>query len=171
LREKGGQGMKNYLTLYDCDELIKLVEDQAEKNEGELSESDWQLLVDAQTKSMEKLQGLMYYISKMNRDIDNAEYEMDRIKKYRETIKNRLDSIKRYLLPYVQEKGKITVGTHTLSIRKSKGVVLAEGFCNPMYCNTRTEIVPDKPKIKESIESGIEVAGAVLENRINLVIK
>jgi hypothetical protein len=40
-----------------------------------------------------------------------------------------------------------------------------------MYCNTRTEIVPDKPKIKESIESGIEVAGAVLENRINLVIK
>jgi len=164
--------MKNDLTLYDCDELIKLVEEQAEKNEGELSESDWQLLVDAQTKSMEKLQGLVYYISKMNRDIDNAEYEIERVKKYKETIINRLESIKRYLLPYVQEKGKITIGTHQLSIRNSKGVVLAEGFNNRMYCRVIPESLdPDKKKIKESIESGIEVQGAVLEKRVSLQVK
>jgi hypothetical protein len=64
------------LTLYDCDELIKLVDAQAEKNEGELSESDWQLLVDAQTRSIEKLGKLVNYISLLDRFCDTADTEI-----------------------------------------------------------------------------------------------
>jgi ABC-type Fe3+-hydroxamate transport system substrate-binding protein len=161
----------NDLTLYDCDELIKLVEAQAEKNEGELSESDWQLLVDAQTRSIEKLGKLVNYISLLDRFCDTADTEIDRIRQRKQMAKNRLESIKKYLIPYVQEKGRVTIGTYQLSIRNSEGVVLADGFNNPQYCNTITTINPDKQKIKESIKSGIEVQGAVLEKRISLQVK
>lgn len=164
--------MKTELTLYDCDELIKLVEDKAEKNEGELSELDWQLLVDAQTKSMEKLGGLVNYICKLNSFCDTADTEIDRIKQRKQVAKNRLESIKKYLLPYVQEKGRVTVGTHQLSIRNYEAVILAEGFNNKMYCRVIPEsFEPDKNKIKESIKSGIAVQGAVLEKRVSLQVK
>jgi hypothetical protein len=161
----------NELSIYDCSELIKLVEAQAEQSEGELSESDWQLLVDAQTKSMEKLGKLVNYMALLDRFCDTADTEIDRIRSRKQMAKNRLESIKKYLIPYVQEKGRVTVGTHQLSIRKSEGVVLAEGFDNPQYCNTVTTISPDKQKIKESIKAGIEVFGAILETRQNLVVK
>jgi hypothetical protein len=50
-------------------------------------------------------------------------------------------------------------------------VVVADGFDNPMYCVTKTEIAPDKKKIKEDIKAGIAVKGAVLEQRESVVIK
>jgi hypothetical protein len=165
--------MSTDLSLYDCQELIRLIEEQAEKNDGELSDSDWQLLVDAQTKSMEKLDKLVNYISMLDRFCDIADAEMNRIKERKQIAKNSIDGIKKYLLPYVQQRGgKVTVGTHQLSTRKSTAVVVADGFDNRMYCRVIPEsLEPDKKKIKESIESGVEVKGAILEKREGLVIK
>jgi len=161
----------NNLTIYECDDIIKTIESKAREEDGEISAEDIQVIVEAQTTSVEKLGKLVNYISFLNQFCDTADNEMKRIGERKRITKNRLESIKTYLIPYVQQRNGITVGTHRLSIRTSKAIVLADGFNNPMYCNTKTEIVPDKPKIKESIESGIEVQGAVLENRVHLQVK
>jgi hypothetical protein len=165
--------MSTELSIYECSELIALVEQKAREEDGVVSDEDMQLLVDAQTKSIDKLGKLIGYIKHLESFCDIAKAERDRIKAREDSAKNRLESIKKYLLPYVQHHGgKVQVGTHTLGIRKSSGVVLAEGFNNPQYCTVIPEsLQPDKKKIKESIEAGIMVAGALLEKREGLSIR
>jgi hypothetical protein len=165
--------MGKELSIYDCQELIRLVDEKANEESGEVSEPDMQLIVDAHTQSIELLNKMVGYMGYLGRFCDNAISEIDRIEERYRAAKNRLDNIKRYLLPYVKNKGgKVTVGTHQLSIRKSKAVVIADGFDNPMYSRIVPETKePDKKKIKESIESGIEVKGAILENRESLQVK
>ena len=161
------------LTLFDCEELIRLIEEKASEEDGVVSDSDMALLVDAQTKSIEKLSRLVGYIKHLESFCDMAKAERDRIKSREDSAKNRLESIKKYLLPYVKHHGsKVQVGTNTLGIRKSSGVVLAENFDNKMYCRVIPEhLEPDKAKIKESIKAGIMVAGALLEEREGISIR
>ena len=166
------KGIKmNDLTLYECDELIKIIETKAEMNDGELSEEDMQSIVEAQTTSIQKLNGLINYVMYLDGFSELAKKEITRIQERKKTAENRVDSIKRYLLPYVLKNGKKTVGTHTISTRKSKGVVLADEFNNIQYGEIVETFKPDKKKIKESIENGIEVQGAVLEERVNVSIR
>jgi len=165
--------MSTDLTLYDCDEIIRLVEEKASEEDGVVSDEDMQLLVDAQTKSIEKLGKLIGYVKHLEAFVDSAKAERERIKAREDSAKNRLESIKKYLLPYVQHHGKkVQVGTFTLGTRKSSAVIVADGFNNPMYCTVIPEsLQPDKNKIKESIKAGIEVKGAILEEREGLTIR
>ena len=165
--------MSTDLTLYDCEELIRLVEEKASEEDGVVSDSDWALLVDAQTKSMDKLNKLVNYTAMLYAFSAQAKSEIDRIRERQKVAENQIENIKKYLLPYVLQKGgKVTVGTHQLSTRKSKAVIVADGFNNRMYCRVIPEsLEPDKKKIKEDMEAGIEVKGAILEQREGLVIR
>jgi len=160
------------ITLYDYEEIQKMIEDAAESNGGEISESDMALMVQAQTGAIEKLGNLIGYMKYLKEFADMAKEEAKKVADKAKYAENRLESLKGYLLPYLREHGgKVKAGVHTLSIRKSSGVVLADGFNNPMYCNIKTVAVPDKLVIKSLIEQGIEVKGAVLENRESVVVK
>ena len=160
------------ITLYDYDEIQKLIDDAAESNGGEISESDMALMVQAQTGAIEKLGNLVGYIKSLEYKADNFKAEAKKLTDKAKYAENRVESIKKFILPYLREKGgKVTAGVHTLSIRKSAGVVLADGFDNPMYCERKVVLTPDRKRIKESIESGIEVKGAVLEQRESVQVK
>ena len=161
----------NDLTLYECDDIIHQIELKAMDNEGELSEEDLQAIVEAQTTSIEKLSKLVNYIHHLTRFSDSCKSEIQRIQERKKVADNRLSSIKDYLLPWAEKNGPKDIGTTRISTRKSKGVVLVDGFDNPQYCEEVITLKPDKKKIKEDIENGIEVKGAVLEQRLNLSIK
>jgi hypothetical protein len=163
--------MSDKLNIYDCDALIKVIEAKAEMNDGELSDEDMQQIVLAQTSSIEQLGKLVGYIKYLEGNISLAKSEIDRIQARKRMAENRINSIKNWLLPYIQKKGAVNVGTHRLSTRKSQGVVLADGFNNPQYGEEVTTFKPDKKAIKESIKNGIEVKGAVLEDRISVQIR
>lgn len=163
--------MDNKLTIYDCDDIIRQIEATADMNDGEISEQDMQELVEAQTASIEKLGKLINYIGFLDGFIATAKHEIGRIQARKKTAENRIEGIKKYLLPYIEKNGPKTVGTHRISTRKSKAVVLVEGFNHPEYGEEVTVFKPDKKKIRESIESGIEVKGAILENRVNVQIR
>ena len=63
-------------------------------------------------------------------------------------------------------------GTFKASFRKSKAVdVFDEAQIPAEFMRERVTIVPDKTAIKKAIESGQEVAGAKIEERLNLQIK
>jgi hypothetical protein len=163
--------MSDKLNIYECDELIRAIEAKAEMNDGELSEEDIQSIVLAQTSSIERLGKLVNYIKYLEGFESIAKAEIARIQDKRKVASNRVSGIKRYLLPYVEQNGPINVGTHRVSTRKSQGVMLVDGFNNPQYGTTETIFKPDKKAIKESIKSGIEVQGAVLENRLSVQIR
>ena len=160
------------ITLYDFTELQRIIEDAAEKNEGEISDADLELLIHAQTGEIQKVEKLIGYMKHLAGFVEMAKSEADNVRAKAKAAENRLENIKRYMAPYLRSKGgKVTVGVHTLSLRKSEGVVLVDGFNHPEYCTVVELIKPDKKKIKESIKSGVEVKGAVLEQRESVVVK
>jgi hypothetical protein len=161
----------NKLTLYECSEIIQTVENLADAQDGVITDEQMEMLVKAQTTSLAKLEKLANYVSHLESFQDMAKLEIDRIYARKVAAASRVESIKRFLLPYIQEYGAVTAGLHRISIRKSEGVVLEDGFSNPQYCEVVTTLKPDKKKIKESIHAGIEVKGATLEKRDNLQIK
>ena len=160
------------LTLYDFEDIQKLIEDAAEQNDGEVSDSDMALLIQAQTGTLQKLENLVGYMKHLEAFSDMAKEEAKKVKAKADAALKRLDSIKGYIKPYLQEHGgKVNVGVHTLSLRKSSAVIVEDGFDNVMYCNETVVRTPDKKSIKESLMLGIEVKGATLENRESVVLK
>jgi hypothetical protein len=159
------------MTIYECQDIIRQIEERADANYGEVSDDDMQLLVEAQTSSMEKLGKLVGCIKHFEYFVDACEAEIKKTQEKKKSIEKRLDNIKRFMLPYLEQHGTVTVGTNKIGIRESKAVILAEGFDNPIYCKTVTEVKPDKNLIKDSIQNGIEVKGAMLETRKHVVIR
>jgi hypothetical protein len=161
----------DFLNIYECDDLIREIEAKAEANEGIIPDPDMEALVLAQTTSISKLTKLVGYVNYLESLQDAAKVEVDRIYKQKVAAAARVESIKQWLLPYVQTHGPINLGLHRISIRKSEGVVVDENFNNLQYGETVETFKVDKKKIKESIHAGVEVAGAKLEQRLNVQIK
>jgi hypothetical protein len=163
--------MSELMNIYECQDLVEQIEAKAEANDGDVSDEDLEALVKAQTASITQLEKLANYVRYMEGFCSLAKLEADRLTTKRRMVEHRIESVKRFLRPYLQEHGPIHVGTHRLSLRKSEGVVLAEGFYNPKYGKSITTFTPDKKAIKKSIKDGIEVEGAMLEERLNVQIK
>jgi len=78
------------------------------------------------------------------------------------------------MVDYVDQQGKITAGTFTLSTRKSESVELTDGFicpANKSLYRTRLDRIPDKALVKELLKKGDAVVGAQLVQKKNLQIK
>ncbi len=162
----------NELTIYECDAIIRQTEAIAAQNEGEIPEEQLQALVEAQTTSIAKLGNLCGFMKHLEHGISLCQTEEERIARMRKVAENRLDSIKRYLLPYIQQQGRpVSIGTFKLSTRKSTAVMLADGFEHLDYCVTKTVITPDKMKIKKALQDGRDVPGAVLVERLSVQLK
>lgn len=159
-------------TLYECLAVLESIESNVDEN-GEIPDEAMQAIVVAQTTSMEKLSSLVGYLKYLEAWQATCKAEEDRIYKRRKTAENRLSSIKNFLTPYIQEVGKKTVGTHTLSLRKSQAVILDDDFDNHEYGEDVTTFKPDKKKIKEELKArpDLVIEGAELVDRLNLQIR
>jgi hypothetical protein len=159
------------MNLYNVIELEKQIEYIAEHNEGEIPEDKFQQLIEAQTQSLVQIENLCQYVRNLELGIDICKQEEERIYNMRKKADNRIESIKKYLTPYIQHEGNIEAGTFKLSIRKSKHVEIIPGFADMTYCNVKEVVTPDKVAIKKAIESGIAIEGAKLVEQGNLQIK
>lgn len=164
------------MNIYECDAIIKHVDDLACQNEGELTEDQIRELTEAHTGSIEALGKLCGYMKYLEHGITSCKTEEARIKDMRTKADNRIKSIKKYLTPYVQEHGKQDIGTFKLSMRKSQSVELDEWFdmdkeSNMPYVNIKTTKAPDKKAIKEALGNGIEIVGAKIKTNQNLQFK
>jgi DNA-binding XRE family transcriptional regulator len=162
------------MNLYNTLELEKQIEFIAAHNEGEVEENLFQQLIEAQTQSIVQIENLCKYIRSLELGIDICKQEETRIATMRKKAENRIESIKKYLTPYVEHENKVEAGTFKLSIRKSKHIELAEGFANLTnlnWCDVKEVFTPDKTKIKKAIESGVKIDGAKLVETGNLQIK
>jgi len=159
------------MSIYDVVEIERKLELIAMANEGEIPEEMLRELVEAETKSIEKVGNICKFIRHLELYIDTCKQEEERIKTLREQAKNRIKSIKRYLTPYVLNKGKIDIGTFKLSVKKSERILLTEGWENDSYGESRTTFHPNKTAIKKAIKEGENIEGAKLETFDNLQLK
>ena len=170
------------MSLYGCAALERDIGARAEAAGGEISDEDLALLVQAQTTSMTKLEGLCGYMQYLESGIARCSDEQNRIAAMRDRAERRLASIKRFLTPYVQEQraqlGRpLTVGTYVLSTRKSTVVQVDEAAFfgsgqPPADLVSRREVVtPNKPAIKAQLEEGRTIPGCNLKENVSLQLK
>jgi hypothetical protein len=161
------------MNIYQTTEIENRIELSAALNNGEIDENLLKELVEAQTKSIEQIENLCKYIRHLEMFSENAMQEMARIAALKARANNRIDSIKRYLAPYVKERGKLDAGTFTLSTRQSESVDLDENFDtqNPEYNTQTVSWKPDKKKIKDAFKAGAVIDGVSMVYKNNLQIK
>jgi len=159
------------MNLYQIAELEREIEKIIIDNDGEVDEDLLKELVEAQTQSIEKVENTCKYIRHLELLQDKCRDEENRIKGIRKAAENRVNSIKKYLTPYVFKHKKIEAGTFKMSIRKSQSVVLADDFNDARFITLVQETKVNKNDIKKAIKNGEEVKGAILMDHENLQIK
>jgi len=157
--------------IYDVTKIEQEIERVASEHEGEIPQELLQELVEAEMKSMESIEKMCRYVRHLEQFVTTCKDEKERINTLQKQAETRLDNVKKYMQPYVSNRGKFNVGTFKLSTRKSEFVVLSANFNDQEYCKEIIEIKPDKKRIKEALKSGTVIKGATLMSKENLQIK
>lgn len=116
----------------------------------------------------EKMNGCIAYYKDIDGDIEKFKKEKERISKQIESLKNKKESLKKYIATNCPEGFKGDTGV--LSYRKSSSVEVNEEL-EQEWMREKVSYEPDKKRIKEAIESGVQVKGAWVEVKSNPNIK
>ena len=161
------------MNLYKVQYIENEIEQIAKDNAGEIPEEKLQELVEANTKSLVQVEKLCKYIRHLEIFVETCKSEKERINKVQKKAEKRLESVKKYMTPFVKEKGKFDAGTFKLSTIKSERLIL-DPACNFLPYEEHDYIqktMLDKEAIKKDLKAGKVIPGAKLEPRDNLQIK
>ena len=158
-------------SLYENLEIENQVEQVAAENDGELPPGFLETLVEAQTKSIAKIEGLCKYLKNLDAQAVACKAEKARLAEKQKVLEKRQNSIKGFLVPYVMQKKKVTAGVFTLSTRKSTRVIVPEDFKLPFYTEIVETIKVLKAEIKKSLQDGDKIEGCSLQQFHSLQVK
>lgn len=122
--------------------------------------------------AIEKVEGYCQIINQLKAESSVFKAEIDRLNKRKKTLDNRIEWLKNQLLHFYQSNGskKINAGTFTVTVRKSEFVDISDESKIPKkYCTVK--VSPDKTAIKNALEQGIKVRGAVISSRESVQIR
>lgn len=160
------------ITLYQCAADVKEALDYHFETEAERNDTLEAVIGQFDAKA----QSVIGYIKNQEATAEMLEEHIKQMGEKLKAIKARNQSLKDYLERNMIAAGikeiKADDGTFKASFRKSKAVdVFDEAQIPAEFMRERVTIAPDKTAIKKAIESGQEVAGAKIEERLNLQIK
>jgi hypothetical protein len=159
--------MKN---LFNIDAELYEVYSEIENNGGEMSPELEAALEITEAERMTKGEGYVYVIKQLKSQADLLKAEAKRLLEIAKQYENSADKLADRLLQSVITHGQIKTAFVTISTRKSKSVSITdESLLKTEYLRIKTE--PNKTAIKEALESGEEVAGALIVENYSLNIK
>lgn len=119
----------------------------------------------------EKIENIALWIKNLKSDIEAYKSEITAFTERKRTAENKLEALTRYLSEFLDGKSFSTTKVN-VSFRTTTSVKVNDGITLPEeYCRITTEISPDKPKIKEAIESRLEINGCELLRRRTMNVK
>ena len=159
--------MKN---LFNIDAELYEVYSEIENNGGEMSPELEAALEITEAERMTKGEGYVYVIKQLKSQADLLKAEAKRLLEIAKQYENSADKLADRLLQSVITHGQIKTAFVTISTRKSKSVSITdESLLKAEYLRIKTE--PNKTAIKEALESGQEVQGALIMENYSLNIK
>ena len=129
-------------------------------------EDSWSMALASETELDELLTKLIAMIEDSNVLIDGTAIRMEELKARQDRFKRRIEAFRALIFKLMEaaeiKKRELPLGT--LSIRAgTPKVIITDPLEVPVtFC--RTEVSPDKKKIKEALELGFDVPGAVMSN-------
>lgn len=126
--------------------------------------------LEAEGVTTEKVQNFIGYINKLESYSKAKADEIDRLKKAKERDDKAVDHLKEYMLNVFNafEIKKMVTPLYTVTVRTSKAVEIVGELDKKFMRVVPEKLEPNKVAIKEAIQSGEEVAGALLVTRESL---
>ena len=159
--------MKN---LFNIDAELYEVYNEIENNGGEMTPELEATLEITEAERLTKGEGYVYVIKQLRSQSDMIKSEIKRLQEIEKRYQNSADKLANTLLQSVVAHGQIKTALVTISTRKSKSVSITdESLLGAEFLRIKTE--PNKTAIKEALESGQEVQGALIVENYSLNIR
>jgi hypothetical protein len=159
--------MKN---LFNIDAELYEVYNEIENNGGEMTPDLEATLEITEAERLTKGEGYVYVIKQLRSQSDMIKSEIKRLQEIEKRYQNSADKLADTLLQSVVAHGQIKTALVTISTRKSKSVSITdESLLGAEFMRIKTE--PNKTAIKEALESGQEVQGALIVENYSLNIR
>jgi hypothetical protein len=168
--------MKLYELSVEMQKVMDAMEQWAIEHDGDVS--DFPMLDNLATLDedfKQKVLSVAAYIKGLEAEVNAFKAEEERLERRRETTKRKVEFLKGYITSQVQSPADFHVSDARakVSFRPSKVVDIIEENRIPVaYMRIPVAVpAPDKKLIKEALERGTAVDGAVLVKRLNLSIQ
>ena len=159
--------MKN---LFNIDAELYEVYNEIENNGGEMTPELEATLEITEAERLTKGEGYVYVIKQLRSQSDMIKSEIKRLQEIEKRYQNSADKLADTLLQSVVAHGQIKTALVTISTRKSKSVSITdESLLGAEFMRIKTE--PNKTAIKEALEAGQEVQGALIVENYSLNIR
>ena len=159
--------MKN---LFNIDAELYEVYNEIENNGGEMTPELEATLEITEAERLTKGEGYVYVIKQLRSQSDMIKSEIKRLQELAKRYENSADKLSDTLLQSVVAHGQIKTALVTISSRKSKAVSITdESLLGAEFMRIKTE--PNKTAIKEALEAGQEVQGALIVENYSLNIR
>ena len=151
-------------------EAVKRVDFFAEINDGIVNEDLENELIELKLAREEKALNVAGYIKEIEAEAEMIKREESNLRKMREAKENRVKFLREYLQNNVTIGEKLESPWAKISWRASKSVEITdEKLIDQKYIVMEPKI--SKSIIGDDLKAGIEVAGAILKEKMNLQIK
>lgn len=159
--------MKN---LFNIDAELYEVYSEIENNGGEMTPELEAALEITEAERITKGEGYVYVMKQLRSQADLLRAEAKRLTDLAKQYENSAEKLGDKLLQSVIAHGQIKTAFVTISTRKSKSVSITdESLLEADFWRIKAE--PNKTAIKEAIEAGQEVAGALIVENYSLNIR
>lgn len=159
--------MKN---LFNIDADLFALYNEIENNGGEMTTELEAALEITEAERMTKGEGYVYVMKQLRSQADLLRAEAKRLTELARQYENSAEKLGDRLLESVIAHGQIKTAFVSISSRKSKSVSITdESLLQAEFLRIKTE--PNKTAIKEALESGQKVQGALIVENYSLNIR
>lgn len=157
------------MKLYEINQQILDIYDNAEIDENGEMHIDEQLLLYLEHDRDAKIEGLIKYYKDMQGDIEKFKAEIKSLSESKRVLENKSASLEKFLDTLHKGEAK-QYGVHKVSYRKSTVVVGSDLDILPSELKS-TVVEAKKADIKAKLKEGVEIAGWSLLDKKNIQIK
>lgn len=153
-------------TLFELSTEANRLEELLLQSEGELTPEFEMWLDQINTQLEAKADSYAHVIDKLEANVKMLKESAAQYNKAAKTLEAAQGRIKDRIKEALQLMNKTTLKGNKRSFVLSNCVqrlVIDEIFLDPNYTMVKTEVLPDRERIKKDLEQGIEVCGAKLE--------
>lgn len=159
------------MNLYDIDERLQNLLELEEQGIEGLNEA----IESVQMEESQKIDNILKFIKSLQYDEKSLKEEEQRLKKRRDSVGNKIKSLREYLFSYLKGKNmaKYKTLTSTVSIATSKPkLVIDETYVLPKeYIVEEVKFKPNKELIEKSLNEGLKIDGCEFKELESLRIR
>lgn len=159
------------MTLYEINEAILQVFTEHVDENGEITERGLEVLSSLEMEKAEKTENVALWVKDLEAENSAIKAEIENLKNRIKTNENKIGTLKKWLAVATDET-KFSTSKCQVSFRTSTVVEVLDIDKLPKdFTRIKTEVSPDKAKIKAVLQSGGLVDGAVLKKNNNTIVK